>query len=120
MAHEALLRCSTSVPGPVVEVWRRSTENDEVALVTLDLVGEVCRETVGVIRNAALAAVPDSTHRLVLDLRHVTFLDAGGLSLFVELDQRCQQGHRRLELVRPPCSVARLLEIARLDELIKR
>jgi anti-anti-sigma factor len=118
MAHEALLRRSTSVPTPVVQAWCRTTGDDRAAPVILDIVGEICRETVPAIRSAALDAMPSSTRRLVLDLRHVTFLDAGGLSLIVELDQRCRQGHGRLELRRPPCSAARLLQIAGLDGLI--
>ena len=54
--------------------------------------------------------------QLVLDLRHLDFMDSAGLSRLVALHTRCRRASRRLTLVRGPKAVERLLALARLDD----
>ncbi|MEV0322910.1 STAS domain-containing protein [Streptomyces sp. NPDC050658] len=52
---------------------------------------------------------------VVVDLREVTFLDAGGLRLLVRIRNRTIAGGRSLRLVRTRPRVWRVLRITRLD-----
>lgn len=54
---------------------------------------------------------------IVVDLFHVTFIDAAGLRALVSTDLRlCEAGRRRLRLVTPSPAVLRLLNLAGLTE----
>ncbi|MGW5735117.1 MULTISPECIES: STAS domain-containing protein [Streptomyces] len=64
-------------------------------------------------RIAELLAQPDTD--VVVDLRQVTFLDAGGLRLLVRIKGRTLAKRRTLRLVRSNPRVWRVLRITRLD-----
>ena len=53
---------------------------------------------------------------LVLDLRHLTFLDSSGLARLLAARRRARKDHRRLVLVRGPAAVQRLFALTALDE----
>jgi anti-sigma B factor antagonist len=48
---------------------------------------------------------------LVLDLRHLSFLDSSGLGRLLAVNRRARRERRRLLLVRGPAAVQRLLAI---------
>ncbi|MEU6674722.1 STAS domain-containing protein [Streptomyces sp. NPDC046853] len=64
-------------------------------------------------RIAELMARPDED--IVVDLRQVTFLDAGGLRLLVRIKGQAAARRRPLRLVRSSPRVWRVLRITRLD-----
>jgi anti-anti-sigma factor len=57
-------------------------------------------------------------HRLILDLRGMTFIDSTGLGVIVELWKRSREERFDLELVRGPETIQRAFELAGLEELI--
>jgi anti-anti-sigma factor len=65
--------------------------------------------------RAALAARPDTCHRLVLDLTKLTFFDTSGMRLVVETLQEARRTHVSLALVKGSEDVQRLFELAGMD-----
>jgi anti-anti-sigma factor len=90
-----------------VAVQRR----DAVAIVRPR--GELDLVTVETLR-AALDGI-ESTERLVLDLRSLSFIDSSGLHLLVALHQRAQRDGLRLTLVAPAAPVDRAIQLCGLD-----
>ena len=66
--------------------------------------------------EAALAARPDTCHRLVLDLSGLTFFDTSGMRLVVETLQEARRTGISLALVRGPEDVQRLFALAGMDD----
>jgi anti-sigma B factor antagonist len=64
---------------------------------------------------AVLSRPANGTELVILDLRHVTFIDATGLGVILRADSRLRGAHRRLALIRGPRQVQRLFEITRTD-----
>ena len=52
-----------------------------------------------------------------LDCSDLTFMDAAGVNLFVEIHQRCRRRGARLSVVNPPRCVMRVLALAQVDGL---
>ena len=75
--------------------------------------GELDLVTVETLR-AALDGI-ESTERLVLDLRSLSFIDSSGLHLLVALHQRAQRDGLRLTLVAPAAPVDRAIRLCGLD-----
>jgi anti-anti-sigma factor len=102
---------AVEVAGPqpfAVEVQRR----DAVAIVQPR--GELDLVTVETLR-AALDGIK-STERLVLDLRHLSFMDSTGLHLLVALHRRAQRDGLQLTLVAPAAPVDRAIQLCGLDQ----
>jgi anti-anti-sigma factor len=62
--------------------------------------------------NAALDIARNGATTLLLDLRHVGFMDTSGLRLVIEEQQRAAANSYRFAVVRGPRKVQRLFEIA--------
>ena len=62
------------------------------------------------------ADLPAGDDDITLDLSAVEFMDSSGLRVILELHQRAQDGSRRLLLRTPSPAVARLFEIAGLQD----
>ena len=75
--------------------------------------GELDLVTVETLR-AALDGI-ESTERLVLDLRSLSFIDSTGLHRLVALHQRAQRDGLRLTLVAPAAPVDRAIQLCGLD-----
>ena len=58
--------------------------------------------------------------RLAVDLQAVTFIDSGGLSALVQLNNTAQATSRRFELPHVPPVVERVLAISGLDKVFGR
>lgn len=70
---------------PSLKVTRLSADADASVLA---VAGEIDRDTIHFLHDAAEEAIALGSHRLVLDLTGVTFCDSSGLSTFVELHRR--------------------------------
>jgi anti-anti-sigma factor len=86
----------------------------------LDLVGELCTDTVPLVRDAAYEILDEEVTELVLDFRAVTFVDGRGLSLLVELARVCEGQAASLRVRRPNGQAELVLSIAGLDHLVDR
>jgi anti-anti-sigma factor len=53
-----------------------------------------------------------------LDCAGLTFMDAAGLTLFLEVHQLCHRRGAKLTVVNPPRCVTRLLALSRLDSVL--
>jgi anti-anti-sigma factor len=72
-----------------------------------------------------VAVVPEVRAQLVhadgdieLDCGGLTFIDASGVNLFVELDHACQRRGATLTLIDPPPCVTRLLDLCELAAIL--
>lgn len=105
-----------------VEVQR----HDHIAIVwprgDLDLATiETLRTTLeGAIAETLLAALDglEIRARLVLDLRRLSFMDATGLHLLVELDEQAQRDGFVLTLIAPVAPIDRAIQLCRLDQAL--
>ena len=64
------------------------------------------------------AQLVDANGDIELDCGGLTFIDASGLNLFVELDHACQSRGARLTLVDPTPCVTRLLDLSGLAAIL--
>ncbi|HSB85977.1 MAG TPA: STAS domain-containing protein [Ilumatobacteraceae bacterium] len=53
-----------------------------------------------------------------LECSGLSFIDAAGLGLFVELDAECRARHAKLLIINPSRCVVRLLELTGLDSVL--
>ncbi len=67
------------------------------------------------LRKAVLA---QERPRILLDLAHVTTIDAGGLGLLIELQNWAEATHRKITLVNPVHAVRDVLETTRLNSVL--
>ena len=74
-------------------------------------VGEVDIATLIPLERALMRAVDDGCEHIVVDLREVTFMDAGGARLLLEAGRRAARGARRLSLIPGPRPARRVLEM---------
>jgi anti-sigma B factor antagonist len=58
----------------------------------------------------------DAPPTILLDLRHLTFMDSTGLRIVVAADARAREQGRRLVVVHGPDAVQRIFRMTRLDE----
>jgi anti-sigma B factor antagonist len=76
------------------------------------IVGEIDMASVATVRPVVDELIAQKPERLRFDLSGVTFMDSSGLSLLVAAVQRVP----RVELLRPPPLVSRLVELTGLRE----
>lgn len=85
--------------------------------VILHCFGRMVRsEDLDYLRRAALAQNPRS---LVIDLRNVSGVDAAGLGLLAELQQRANASGHTLTLLNPAPPVARVLAATKLNRVLR-
>jgi anti-sigma B factor antagonist len=80
--------------------------------------GEIDIATSPQLELALDKAIRDSTGAFVLDLSELEFLDSSGLNLMLRVRAALARERRTLAIVCPPGPVRRVIEIARLDELL--
>jgi anti-anti-sigma factor len=106
-----------------IEVQRR----EHVAIVQPR--GELDLSTVQTLRSSLDAAIVETldavrddgmetTARVVLDLRRLSFIDSNGLHLLVALDQRAARDGFLLTLLAPAAPVDRTIQLAGLDRVL--
>ena len=77
-------------------------------------VGEIDLATVDVLQ-AEIDAATDESKQLVLDLRHISFMDSAGLRLVLTCSRALTQAGGALAVVRGPHEVQRLFGLVGLD-----
>jgi anti-sigma B factor antagonist len=99
------------MPGPARDDRLQIRSVPRADGVELRLAGELTLATVSDLRERLDATEPAEPPMLVLDLRHVRFLDSTALAALIAADARS----RRLILVTAPGAVERLLALTGLD-----
>jgi len=102
---------AVEVAGPepfAVEVQRQG------AVTVVQPRGELDLVSVETLRTA-LDGI-ETTERLILDLRRLSFIDSTGLQLLVALDQRAQRDGLQLTLVAPAAPGDRAIRLCGLDQ----
>ncbi|OQR63127.1 hypothetical protein B6E66_15960 [Streptomyces maremycinicus] len=93
------------------------TTADHVHVVAL--AGEIDHTTTGIFRQSFATAEGRFAPHTVLDLRAVTFVDSSGINVLVAANNAARADHGWLRLAHTPRSVAELLHIVGLDDVIE-
>lgn len=96
-------------------VIERSAADDRA--VRLVLRGELDSTNVSDLRRAVLPDL-DAGHDVEIEVSGLEFIDSVGLGLFVSLHRAAIDHDVEFRVVRPSASVARVMEITRLDDLL--
>jgi len=67
--------------------------------------------------DAAIAALPDATHDIDLDLSGINYLSSAGLAALMRTNQRCEGRDGRLRLLHPSSEVMEVLDMTSLTTL---
>lgn len=84
----------------------------------LHVFGEIDLATAPILEGWLQAAERNDTTAIVVDLEHVTFIDASGLRAFLRAAQRANQAGRTLELTNAPAIVLRVLQLTGCTHLL--
>jgi anti-sigma B factor antagonist len=88
-------------------------------VLRLEVDGEIDVSSAPGLLDSVLCAALASDHRqVVIDLRHVTFIDSCGLSAVLETNRRLRHNGAHLVIVRPSGMVRRLFEMTGLDSVL--
>jgi anti-anti-sigma factor len=88
-------------------------------VLRLELGGEIDLSSAPGLLDSLLSAALASDHaQVVIDLRHVTFIDSCGLGAIVETHRRLALDGSHLVIVRPSGLVRRLFETTGLDSML--
>jgi anti-sigma B factor antagonist len=106
-----------------LEAPMSSCEIDVVAatngVLRLEVDGEIDTSSAPGLLDSVLCAALASDHRqVVIDLRHVTFIDSTGLGAIIETNRQLRGQGAHLVIVRPSGLVRRLFEITGLDSIL--
>ena len=86
----------------------------------LAVTGEVDIATAPHLRAAVDAAFMDGADDVCVDLTDTTFMDSSGVHALVDASREAVRLGRELTIVCPPGPVARVIEIAGVEELLTR
>lgn len=84
----------------------------------LSLAGEFDRAAVGEVERALERAWEPLTDKVVVDLRHVSFLDVAGLSVLLKAKQAARDRHLSMAIIRPRGYANRIFTLTRASELL--
>jgi anti-sigma B factor antagonist len=87
--------------------------------VHLRLSGELDISSAPKVEDELARVEPERPELIVLDLRHLAFMDSTGLRLLIAADTRARQQDRRLAIVKGPEPVQRVFRITRLEERLE-
>jgi anti-sigma B factor antagonist len=88
------------------------------AVVTVAVAGELDLATAPELLNRVTDLIEAGHHRVVLDLRELTFCDSAGLSVLARIRKRVAQFDGALTLARPTSIVRSVLELTGMTEVI--
>lgn len=80
--------------------------------------GELDMATSPLLERSLEGAESNGNTSIVLDLEHVTFMDANGVHSFLRASDRASRSGRRFTIVNAPAVVRRLLQITRTTYLL--
>lgn len=84
----------------------------------LDLGGELDMSATLQLEPVVDGLLAEGASRVVVDLRHLSFIDSTGFSLLVTLNERVAGADAELVLIRPRPDVLRALEVIGLDTVL--
>jgi anti-sigma B factor antagonist len=84
----------------------------------VELFGELDIEGAPVARRTLRDACAAAARTVVLDLGALTFMDASGVHMIVEVQRRLSEDDRELVIARSPAQVLRLLELCGLTAVL--
>ncbi|MEU0414774.1 STAS domain-containing protein [Streptomyces griseorubiginosus] len=91
------------------------TSSEDIRILTL--AGEIDDHTSATLRQALdIPATPPP--RLVLNMRHVTFMDSTGINILIATHQTATDAGGWIRLAAPTSTVLRIIQIVGLDTLI--
>jgi anti-anti-sigma factor len=85
----------------------------------LELCGELNCESVPELIHQLVAAERDGPRLVLLDLHHLTGIDAAGLLSFLDAARRARVHHRRFALTGADPEIRRTLRLTSLDQAIE-
>lgn len=85
---------------------------------TVFVAGEVDYGTASQLRSALVDLVQGGATQVVVDLSSVTFIDSTALSVLVQAKQRFDDAGQRMSVTETQPRVARVLELAGLDDYL--
>jgi anti-anti-sigma factor len=94
---------------------KRHQERD--GTIMFFLMGELDMAVAPHLRDQLWSAV-EGDHRVVVDLRGLSFIDSSGLRLLVSADARAQKRGARVAFVRGRAAVHRVFEITAFDQVL--
>lgn len=100
------------------QILKVTAEHLTGPLAVLRATGEIDRDSIQLLGDAAQEALDRGAHRLIIDLAAVTFCDSSGLRLFVQLHRQTatRGGSLRLAALQPPLWM--VLQATNLDRLL--
>ena len=101
---------------PISNPHVRIVSVDSADGIRLELHGELDRATALTLALHLLPFERNSAASVVLDLSDLSFVDVGGLKLFLETARRVRAAGGQLILANPSSSVRRLLELTAIDQ----
>jgi len=91
----------------------------EGTVATLIVLGELDVATSVSLQQVAFRMLESGLMSMRLDLSGVSFMDSSGLSTLVAIMNAAEDAQQSLALVRPSRSVARILRISGLDQVLE-
>ena len=82
-----------------------------------ELVGELDFQTSPDLRSKLQPVTEKASHKVVINLKKVSYIDSSGLATFVEALQKAKRSNGRLVLTELVPSVKSVFEIAKLDKV---
>ncbi|MEV8541036.1 STAS domain-containing protein [Streptomyces sp. NPDC051572] len=98
---------------------RLSVRTDVVdGTLVVTVAGEIDQETGGSLRKA-LELPEDAAPRVVIDLRHVTFMDSSGINILIAVQTALAEAGGRLRLAGAAPPVLRIIQLVGIDGFIE-
>jgi stage II sporulation protein AA (anti-sigma F factor antagonist) len=85
---------------------------------TIALAGEMDLANAAEVERELIRAESTNATRIIIDLSELTFMDSTGIRLLITAHARSRDNGDRLQLIRPPARVFRVLCIAGVDGLL--
>src|SRR5204862_5888441 len=95
------------------------TSRQEADSLYLVVEGDLDRDNAWALTTAVIRSSSVPSARLVLDLRELRFIDAGGLRALADVARRARRKGRGFQLVNPSEPVVRLLRLTHLDHALE-
>ena len=93
------------------------SERKSGEVVVFELTGELDFHTSPELREKMQAVSEKPGHRMIVNLKKVSYIDSSGLATFVEALQKAKRSGGKLVLTELAVSVKSVFEIAKLDKV---
>ncbi|GAB3980771.1 STAS domain-containing protein [Plantactinospora veratri] len=97
----------------------RRDDTATASTIELAITGWLDHPAVPRVNTTFDAALDRKPERIVLDMTHCEYVDAAGIALLLDLHRQLRRTGGTLELRKPSARLSRLLEIARVDHVLR-